>query len=637
MFIQLALLAAQLWLGEITRERPKRTAFEQFVQNNAPSEVRPIMYVAGTEEITPQRIWYGDFSQRAVERDSHWTDYLWAGAMAALLDFITVAYRSYVGEAFALCYGPDAHVDRITINDRLMYNGNGIDNAGGGFLVDDPQAWGGDQPPGEGGEYAWIDITRGNYTDHTNAYLESLLSTPPNKTSALRGVSLLIKRGPSGFTESGYFHAGGVGQSPTLKEWKVTVRRQPNNLGTGFHKIGKHANPMEVYFDHSTSLDYGAKCPIEEINIPSWQAVAEQLYNEGLGWSGKIENPTSPLSVCKNIEEQCDLVMDNSPSLGLTARLIRRDYSFASLPELNRDNIVTIGSYSPGTYEDTVNKIIIPYGDQNNNFKGRPAIYIDPANQTIQEGRVVPRTNEYLGVADSTIGNMLVTRDGRALSIPRGPLPVTVLPSVGRLRYRGEVVRFRWTNPTFSLVMRIQAVTKPSSDNPAYGLDLIEDQFATGARTFGEPGPTEHVDPGEALSVAPPSATWNEVEFPPDGLTVTALELNGGTVSLFITGGVIFGSYAAGGQYARIYVTEPGGTQTLSPIRLAPDANNKVSFNWPALTTGTYEFCVETYSTGGATNAVKVCASITVTEIDLRALEDGSTRLLENSSARITE
>lgn len=637
MFVQLALFAAQMWLGEAARERPKRTTFEEFRQNNAPSETRPIPYLAGEEEITPQRIWYGDFLQRAVERDSHWTDYLWAGVFAGLLDFITVAYRSYVGEAFSLCYGPDAHVERIVIKERLMFNANGADNAGGGFLLDDPQAWGGDQPPGEGGEYCWIDVTRGNYTDHTNAYLESKLSTPPNKTSALRGISLLVKRGPSGFTESGYFAAGGVGTRPSFKEWKVTVRRHPANLAPGFHKIGKHANPMEVYFEHSTSLEYGAKCPLDKINIPSWQAVAEQLHTEGLGWSGKIENPTSPAEVCKNIREQCDLIVDPSPSLGLTARLIRRDYSFASLPIINRDNVVSIGRYSPGTYEDTVNKVIVPFGDQNNNFVQRPAIYIDPANQSIQSGRIVPRTNEYLGVADYAVGNLLGTRDGRALSIPRGPLPLEVLPSFGRLRSRGDVVKFQWTNPTFSLVMRIQAITKPSSQNPNYGFDLIEDQFATGARTFGEPGPTEHVDPSDGLDTAPPSASWNEAEFQPDGLTQITLELSDGTLSTAIRGGIIFGSYAPGGQYARIYVTEPGGVQTLSPLRIPPEADNTATFDWPALTVGEYEFCIETYSLHGVTNETKVCASITITAAQLRQLEDGSTRTLEDGVARVLE
>lgn len=616
MFWQAALLAGQLWLGEITRQRPKRTKFEDFIHNNAPSEIRPIPYAGGTIELTPQRQWYGDFLQRAVERDSHWTDYLWAGALAGLLDFITVAYRSYVGEMFPLCWGPDAHVERITINERLMFQAvAGTDNAGGGFLIDDPQAWGGDQPPGEGGEYAWCDLTRGNYTEPTNAYLESLLTTSPNRTPALHGISTLVKRGPSGFRESGYFHAGGVGASPRLKEWKVVVRRQPDNLLTGFHRIGRHMNPMETIYEWSTSLEYGAKIPLQYLNLDNWRAVAQQLYEEGTGWSGRIENQTSPIAVVKDVLAQIDAVDEPSASLGLTIRLIRRDYSFGFLRVLNRDNITRVERFTPGTYEDTKNKMQVEFPDQDNNFKDRKALYIDPANQLIQGGRIVPETKTFLGVADFEQANVIATRDGRALSLPRAPLECFVFPSFGRLCYRGEVVKFQWESPTFSLIMRILSITPNSPEEKDYRLVLIEDQFSTGLRTFGEPGATQHEDPGAGLDEAPPSAEWNGTDFPPDGLKLTLTLTNTNQFQPTIEGGIVFGEYAPGGQYARVYVTEPGGVQTLSPMHLIPDADNEATFQWPAFGTGEYQFCIQTFSTHGATNGVKVCAELDVSAI----------------------
>lgn len=640
MFVQMALLAAQLWLAEITKQRPKKVSFEEFVQSNAPSELRPIGYGAGTFEVEPMRIWYGDFSQRAVERDSHWSDYLWAGALAGLLDFITVAYRYYCGEAFALCFGPDVHIERLTIGERLMYQAAlGTENAGGGFLVDDPHAWGGDQPPGEGGQYAWYDITRGNYTDGTNAYLESVLTTPPNRTSSLRGISLLIARGRSGFPESGYFAAGGVGFTPRFKTLKAVCRRQPNNLATPYSKVGRHANPIEVYYEHSLSNEYGARVPVEELNIASFQAAAEVLHGEGMGWSGFIGNPTSPQEVCKNIEAQIDAIADPSPSLGLTIRLIRRDYVFLSLPILNQSNITSVTRFTPGTYDDTVNKIIVPFKDPDNNFTDRPGIYNDTANQQIQDGRVVPQTQQYLGVPDYPTANKLAARDGRALGTPRAALECTVAPSVGRLRYLGEVVKFQWSQPTFSMIMRITSLAPPSPRETDWQVEMVEDQFATGARTAGEPGETEHIDPGAGLDIAPPSAEWDTEMNPPDGLVQLVVEEDSQFASA-IDGRIIFGEYAPGGQFARLYVTEPGGVQTLSPLQIPPDDDNKGFFRWPVTTTGLYEFCVQTYSLRLATNEVKVCASITIeaiTEDNIRLLEDGTTRHQEDGTVRILE
>lgn len=616
MWLQLALLAGQMILGEVTRQRPKRTSFEDFVKDNAPDELRPIPYAGGTIELTPSRAWFGDYRQRAVERDSHWTDYLFMGLSAALLDTITVAYRSYVGEMFPLCWGPDAHVERITINDRPVFAATpGTDNAGGGFLIDDPQAWGGDQPPGEGGEYAWCDLTRGNYTEPPNAYSESQLTTPPNKTPALHGISTLWKRGPSGFTESGYFHAGGVGVTPRLKLWKVTIRRQPDNLATGFNKIGRHMNPMEVVYEWSTSLEYGAKIPLEYLNLDNWREVAQQLHEEGNGWSGRIENATSPIAVVKDVLAQIDAVDDISPALGLTIRLIRRTYSIGSVRVLNRDVITRVQHFAPGTYEDTKNKVQVEFPDQDNNFKGRKALYIDPANQLIQDGRIVPETKTYSGVADFEQANTLTTRDGRALSLPRAPLDCFVFASWGRLTYRGEVVLFEWESPSFSIIMRVQEITPNGPEESDYHLVLIEDQFSTGLRTFGEPGGTEHLDPAAGLDVAPPSASWNAANIPPDGLRLNLTLTNTNQFIGAIEGGIVFGTYVIGGQYARVYVTEPDGVQTLSPMRLVPDENNEAIFQWPAQAVGEYEFCVQTFSTRGATNGVKVCATIDIAAI----------------------
>lgn len=636
MFVQLALIAVQMFIGELTRQRPHKTTFDEFKKDNAPSELRPIPYVAGTEEIIPQRIWFGDFKQRAVERDSHWTDYLFFGVGGALvLDTITVAYRYYCGEVFALCFGPDAHVEQLKLHDRLMYQAVlGTDNAGGSFLIDDPQAWGGDQPPGEGGQYSLCDLTRGNYSDPANNYLVSMLGVT---VPALYGISCLISRGPSGFTESGFFAAGGVGYTPRFKEWKATIRRQPNNLGTIYSKVGRHANPIEVWYEMATSFEFGDRCPANKINIASFQSVAQQLHTEGLGWSGKIEDSSTARSVCRNIEEQCDMVMDPSPSLGLTARLIRRDYTIGTLPVLNKDNITRIEKYSPGAYEDTINKIEVPFEDQNNNFKGRPGLYIDPANQKIQNGRITPKTNEYIGVADATTANMLATRDGLALAIPRPPLTIWCTPSAGRLRYRGEVVKFDWTNPAFSKIFRVTSVQKGTAQNPDYRLVLIEDQFATGFRTFGEPVGTNFEDPGAGLDVAPPSASWDTTLNPPDGLAQMVIQQGDGSLASVIEARIVFGAYTSGGQFARVYVTEPGGTQTLSPMQLAPDLGNKASFRWPAVATGTYEFCVQTFSLHFKTNEVKVCAEIDIVLPNLRLLEDGATRHLEDGTVRILE
>src|SRR6185503_15737744 len=103
---------------------------------------------------------------------------------------------------------------------------------------------------------------------------------------------------------------------------------------------------------------------VDELNIPALQAAAETLYNEDNGWSGKISAQSQPIEVVNNVLEQIDAVFDPSPSLGMTLRLIRRDYSIGSLRTLDQDTVTAVDNFSPGTYDDTINKVEVPCFDQ---------------------------------------------------------------------------------------------------------------------------------------------------------------------------------------------------------------------------------------------------------------------------------
>src|SRR6266508_3022264 len=151
MAFQFALMAAQMYLGIITQPRPHHFTFQELLESNKGDETRPIPYIRGRWNTKPQRIWLGDFTSHAVERDSVWTDYLFFGLVFAnLLDFITVSYRYNVGQAFALTWGPINRVHQVYVTDLPCAVAPVVDNAGGSLLFDDPQLFGGDQVGGAG-------------------------------------------------------------------------------------------------------------------------------------------------------------------------------------------------------------------------------------------------------------------------------------------------------------------------------------------------------------------------------------------------------------------------------------------------------------------------------------------------------
>lgn len=603
MALQLGLIAAQMYLGIITRPRPQKFTFQDLLDSNKGDETRPIPYIRGKWKTKPQRIWLGDFSARAVERDSHWSDYLLFGVVgAALLDFITVSYRYYVGQGFALTWGPINRVRQVFVDDLGCAVIPVVDNAGGSLLIDHQEAFGGDQPPGEGGIYALCDVIAGNYTQGRNTYLQSIEGNIP----ALHGVACLIIRGRSGFTESGYFSAGVL----NLREWQVEVMATPDVLATGDAKLADDSyNRIHSMYEWATSADYGAEYPPSRIHLPSWRAAAATVFSEGLGFSGEINTGGSVGDVFNELKASVDAEVYEHPRDGLKIKLVRKDYSIPSIPVLDYSNTNNIEEYTPGDYADTFNRVTLDYINAENNYQPRPAVYEDPANRTLQQ-RMSSKSIQYPGVASAELAQKLVTRDGRALAQPFPPL-IANAGEIGRQLWPGDVYKFEWISPLVQKVFRVHSRTPGLSydGEKNFKIESTEDQYSIGLSVFGAPTGTSATNPADIWATAPPSAAWDDAEIPPAGLEMSITTGLAGTTETFIRGAIEFGVYA-GGQYARVYVTPPGGVETLTPIRLSPDVDNKATFTWPALIAGTYEFCVQTYSLTGTTNGTKVCETI---------------------------
>lgn len=117
----------------------------------------------------------------------------------------TVGYKYYVGGQLVACMGPVDFVSRLTVDDRVAWEGR---STGGRITVNAPDLFGGEKR--EGGVSGEIDIEMGRPTQLKNDYLLSKIGAA---IPAYRGVVQLVFR---------HFY---MGNNPYLKPWRLRACR----------------------------------------------------------------------------------------------------------------------------------------------------------------------------------------------------------------------------------------------------------------------------------------------------------------------------------------------------------------------------------------------------------------------------
>jgi hypothetical protein len=525
----IAIIAGLQALGILLAPDVQRGAFDTSFINEA-LETVPYSFVAGTNRVTPNLTWYGDFATKEVKNDVAaaemllqaglfgYSGYLAGGGhhgigtpdppsayiglaegtaagliIAGMGKFRTFSFRYYAGFAYTISHGVIDAITEVFVDERRVGIGTVLS---GTILLDDPQAWGGDHE--QGGVYAFCDIVKGELwpTQQPNTYLKSQLS---GTVPAFSGKALFVMRGPAGYLESGYFSAG-VQESPPLRPVTLTVLRQPNLLGVPAYKsIRTHdANPIEVIYDWMTGrtrgFGYGGRVPLDKFDLANFQAAAAVVHTEGLGYSGELKDN---VSVLQNLEDLCSFVgcfIYEHPVTGLvTLKLIRRDYVVASLPVFDESNIESVEGYTPGTYRDVPNEIRLTYVDRDFNYKPRPIIAQNDASmRLIQE--TLSRTISFPGIGCKETAGIIAARE-LSSSFPRPPLKL-IVNSDGESVQLGEAIVWNYDKyQVAQMVLRVVGVKRSDTDTNKFELTCAQDVFGRGDVITAYPGATLWVQP----------------------------------------------------------------------------------------------------------------------------------------------
>ncbi|WP_191569194.1 phage tail protein [Paracoccus yeei] len=273
--------------------------------------------------------------------------------------------------------------------------------------------------------------------------------------------------------------------NPYLKELSARVRRAPEGLNPSIAMIKIQnasdgtaqyaANPAHIIFECMVNRDWGMGESYGAIDIGSYEACAQTLYDEKFGlnllWTrqAKIED------FIREVLDHVQGAQFVDPGTGKhTMKLLRADYNFNALPIVTVDN-AKLGNFKRKTWGEITNEITVTW---TNPESGKEETVTVQDNAAIaMQGSTSTDSRNYHAIANRALAIRVAERDLAAVVHPIATCEVEVSREFWQTVVYG-VVRLTWEKYGIAdVAFRVANIT-PGSDSNTIKLTIHEDIFA---------------------------------------------------------------------------------------------------------------------------------------------------------------
>lgn len=415
---------------------------------------------------------------------------------------------------YGVCSGPVDLIRRILVKEKVAWSGS--ETAQTGIVINNRGLFGGSKKEGGVGGTAYY---LPGFSDQVlPEALAQRLGLAANDCPAYRGLTTLWFVGNPGF----YWGSN----TPYLPGVWAEVQRRPRGLAQALAMLGDEANPAHIIYEVMTNADWGMGAPPSAMDIPSFEAAAQTLVDEGFGLSLIWTQQTEVERFVSNVIDHIQAALYVDPQTGLfTLKLIRDDYDPDALEIITPDD-ATMTSFQRKFWGETVNEVVVSWTNPENEQTETVTLQ-DLANIAMQGG-VVSSTSDYEGVRNADLAMQLTARDLRSGAAPLAALEMQVDRKFSHLR-PGGVVKVTWPEYGINeLICRIGPCDYGKPGSSAIKLSLTEDIFADTYTAFTTPPSTRWEDTSEDPRPLDYhqvlTATWYQLVNTLDQATIVAAE-----------------------------------------------------------------------------------------------------------------
>lgn len=397
--------------------------------------------------------------------------------------------------------GPVDELVQVKVADKVAWSGRAT---GGTVNIDAPDLFGGNKS--EGGVVGPLQLMMGESTQVAPSGLVSMLG------HALPGFRRM-------FTV--YFNGRICANNPYPKAWKFCVRRalkgwdgetwypekciiplvgdpdrdEEGEIISDMTDI-KAMNPAHIIYELLTNREWGRGLPASALNLASFTAAADTLFNEGFGLCFRWTRRDSLESFAQSVIDHIGGVLfaDRQTAL-LTLKLIRADYDVESLPIYDSESgILEIREANVSALGPGVNEIVVEYTDP---VAGKVRTVSNQNLASLQATRGVFNSlkKTYSGVPTASLALRLAQRDLRANAMALRKFTITFDRRAWKIA-PASVMRISDTiRGIGDVVVRVGRIEDGTLENGTITVTAVQDVFALPSASFIGNEPPNWVKP----------------------------------------------------------------------------------------------------------------------------------------------
>lgn len=288
--------------------------------------------------------------------------------------------------------------------------------------------------------------------------------------------------------------------APAVPPIKIKAQRHPRGLPSATAMIGDDANVVHIIYEVMTNTDWGMGTSSSAINVASFTAAAQIVFDEGIGISILWREQQYGEEFIAKMLEYIDGVIFTNPRDGLlTIKLIRADYDAGALFHITPSK-AKLSNYERKMWGETINEVVVTWTNPEN--EEEETVSIQDLGNISMQGSIVSDSRDFKGVRNANLAMRLGARDLRVASSPLLTCRATVDRSAWDI-VPGSVVKVTWPEHGMEdVIMRVMEPDYGKTNDSKIKVRLVEDIYA--------------IDAGDYY--APPGTSWLNQKIDPKPL-----------------------------------------------------------------------------------------------------------------------